>query len=157
MFIILLCVVLLLIGQGVIIYYAKKNSYNTLFDYIMPSVFYWLCVPFVAFFICLLVVPMTGGLMRGYSEGIREGYITKISDKGLIWKTYEAQIQVGTGEMAELQAPFAFSIPEDNKELYNTIQKNLGKKVNIEYTQWLLMPYQIGESGIELTKVTSKK
>lgn len=156
MFLLIICIILLLVGQGMIINFTIKEN-NSIFESVFTSLIYWMVGLFVSFVICAVFIPMTGGLMRGYGEGIREGYITKISDKGVIWKTYEAQIQVGTGEMAALQKPFEFSIPKNNKELYNSIKENIGKKVNIEYTQWLLMPYQIGDSDIELTKVTIKE
>lgn len=91
--------------------------------------------------------------MRGYSDGTREGYITKVSEKGIYWKTIEGQIQVGTGEMAALQNPFDFSIPKHRKDLQEAITQNLGKKVRINYIQWLIMPYSIGDSGYEVVSI----
>lgn len=152
MIMIMLCVVLLVIGQIMI---QIKGDFDAV-ELVGFSILYWFGGLFIAFLICLAIIPLTGGLMRGYSEGVREGYVTKISEKGIIWKTYEAQIQVGTGEMAALQSPFEFSIPKDNKELYQTVQKNLGKKVNIEYIGWLSMPYWVGSSNVELTKIKEK-
>lgn len=156
MFMIMLCVVLLLIGQFAIIRFFKKDKYSDFGECIMFSVFHWFIGIFVAFFLCCALIPATGGLLRGYSEGVREGYVTKISEKGIIWKTYEAQIQVGTGEMTALQSPFEFSVPKGNKALYQDIQKNLGKKVVIEYVGWLIAPYWIGSSNIELTNIKGK-
>jgi hypothetical protein len=152
MLIIILCLIVLVVGQVLII--IKSDD---LFETIIGSIILYLLGGIVAFCICISFIPMTGGLYRGYSEGNREGYVTKISERGIIWKTWEAQIQVGTGEMAALQSPYEFSIPKDKKELYLTIRDSLGKKVNIEYTQWLLMPYWVGSSGVELTSIKQIK
>ena len=108
MFLIILCLAIL-IGLQILI--ATRDRY---FEKFATSIFLWTIGPFVASLLCIFLIPATGGMLSGYSEGIREGYITKFSEKGIIWKTYEAQIQIGTGELAALQAPFAFSIERHN-------------------------------------------
>ena len=94
------------------------------------------------------VIGACGGFCEGYSTGSREGYLTKTSYTGWVWKTNEAQIQVGTGEMAALQEPFCFSIPDE--DLMNELSKHIGKKVRISYTQWIFQPFSRGGSGYEL-------
>lgn len=98
------------------------------------------------------IAKATGGMIPDYANGVREGYITKLSKKGVIWKTWEAEMQIGSGELSALQAPFAFSIKDD--EMADNMRKNLSKKVRLEYRQWVLMPYQIGESNYEATGLT---
>lgn len=137
----------ILIGLQILI--ITRDRY---FEKLVTSILLWTVGPFVAFILCLFLIPATGGMLSGYSEGVREGYITKFSEKGFIWKTYEAQIQVGTGELAALQAPFDFSIARYNP-LYLKVQENLGKKVRIKYNEWFIMPYKIGSSGYELTDI----
>lgn len=101
----------------------------------------------------LTIVPMTTGCIENYSTGEREGYVTTLLvEKGVYWKTNEAQIQVGTGDMAALQEPFDFSIDDD--KLLEEIKQSMGKKVRIEYIQWLVLPYKKGESDYLLTAVT---
>lgn len=97
------------------------------------------------------ILGATTGFMQGYSVGEREGYITKLSIKGVFWKTYEGEMQIGTGEMAALQQPFPFSIVD--KGVLTAAEKNLGKKVRVKYEQWLIMPYRIGGSGYEITEI----
>lgn len=97
------------------------------------------------------IIALTEGLLPEYSTGVREGYLTKVSIKGIIYKTNEAQIQVGTGEMAALQEPWAFSIPD--QELNEKAGKLLGKRVRIHYNQWLIAPYWLGETNNILTKI----
>lgn len=97
------------------------------------------------------IVGVTGGLLPGYSTGEREGYITKISHRGVIWKTWEGQIQVGTGNMAALQEPWGFSVVEE--EILSEIQENLGNRVRVTYKEWLMQPFNRGSSGYEITSV----
>ena len=147
MFVIILCV-LILVGLQILIAFQDK-----FFDKLMTSMFLWMIGPFIAFLLCLPLIPVTGGMLRGYSDGTREGFVTKLSEKGIVWKTYESQIQVGTGDMAALQTPFEFSVPKSNKELYDKVKENLGKKVRVEYIEWFVMPYWVGSSGYELTNI----
>jgi hypothetical protein len=91
------------------------------------------------------------GIMPTYAEGVREGYITKFSKKGFLWKTWEGQIQVGTGEQAALQAPHDFSVSD--AELAAEIRSRLGKRVVLHYRQWLVMPFSVGESGYDVVKI----
>lgn len=108
----------------------------------------------VAVILGLLGVPLckaTGGLMPDYGAGTREGYLTKISKKGFFWKTWEAEMQIGSGDLAAIQAPFAFSVPYD--ETAEKIRANLGKRIRLEYRQWIFTPYQIGDSDYECKEV----
>lgn len=99
----------------------------------------------------LFALVMTTGLVEQYSSGELEGYITKISYKGILWKTNEGEMQVGTGNIAVLQTPFEFSIVE--KEILDKVHRNIGKKVRVKYRQWFVMPYRLGSSGYELVEV----
>jgi hypothetical protein len=99
----------------------------------------------------LPLAHVTGGFMPNYSEGTREGYITKVSVKGAIWKTNEAQIQVGTGEMAALQEPFSFSISDPN--IAEAVKSYLGDRVRITYKQWLIQPAWYGETTYDCISI----
>lgn len=101
-----------------------------------------------------IIIQSTTGLYPGYSQGVREGYLVKISEKGMIFKTWEGQIQIGTGQQAALQEPFSFSIAKTRKDLYEFVQTNLSAKVRIEYSEWICMPWRIGESGYEVISIT---
>lgn len=96
------------------------------------------------------VLGLTTGLLEGYSEGSREGYVTKISQKGIIFKTWEGQIQVGSGQQAALQTPFSFSMSE---EMSQELQDHLGSRVRIEYTQYLIQPFRYGETSYQVTGI----
>lgn len=119
----------------------------------------WSSTPIVLL-VCGLVfglpsIPMiaaTGGLTPDYGHGHRDGYITKISTKGVYWKTVEAEVQVGTGEMAALQSPWRVSIPDP--KVADLAERLTGKKVRVHYTEWLIQPFSRGESGYEAQGIT---
>lgn len=115
---------------------------------------------FVLFLSPLLLSPIvwwlicaTGGLMPGYGEGVRYGYVTKLSYRGLCWKTYEGQMQVGTGEMAALQRPFSFCVPNEEVRKQVVPLIGTGEKVGLRYRQWLVIPFRRGSVGYEIVGV----
>ena len=76
----------------------------------------------ILFFIALLLVAIAAFLYWGtYEEGVMAGKIIRISQKGLIFKTYEAKLGLesfgalrGTSPIAET---FDFSVEPSNHEL----------------------------------------
>lgn len=103
---------------------------------------------FGAILICLLLA----GCFPNYSDGSRVGVVTKISHKGLIWKSWEGSInQGGTKEVTQMDSnggahsqivanaqDFNVSDPkviEQVKEAAKT-----GKRVELVYRQWLVAP-----------------
>jgi hypothetical protein len=105
----------------------------------------------VAVLLAYPVSALTGGLLPGYSNGERIGYVTKASTKGVIWKTNEVEVQVGTGEMAALQAPHPLSVPDE--AVFAEITSNIGRKARIHYSEWFVQPWRRGDSGYEITRV----
>lgn len=100
------------------------------------------------------IMHIWGGFMPEYSVGVREGYLTKISKKGFIWKTSEGELQMGTGDLAAVQHPFEFSVSDP--EVAEMVEKCLGKRVLLHYRQWAIMPCSVGDSSYEITKVEGK-
>ncbi len=92
----------------------------------------------------IILAPFTGGFLPNYGEGTYEGYITKVEKVGFIWKTYEAEIQVGTGEQAALQQPFCFSIADP--DMVKFVTSYSGEKVRIGFTHWMLLDLKKGET-----------
>jgi len=147
--VIYICLCVLIIGQ---IIFLMKNDDDGLATCLL-SILYWIIGLVLAFGVIQVLIPARDGLMRDYSIGTREGFVTKISETGIFWKTYEAQMQIGTGDMSALQAPFNFSVPKNKPELYIKLQSYQGKKVMIKYSQWLMMPFRIGSSSHELLDI----
>ncbi len=68
--------------------------------------------------IILLAVVALSSCTNNYSQGERVGIITKFSNKGLIWKTWEIDLKVapniGNGGMVGQYEDFFLSIDNDN-------------------------------------------
>jgi len=100
----------------------------------------------------------TQGLYDGYSTGIRDGYVTKLSRTGFIFKTWEAEMQLGTGKQAALQRPFKFSVPTHvNDYALKQLKKTMGQRVRVRYREWLCQPFTHGESGYDGVEVNVLK
>lgn len=106
---------------------------------------------FLGGLIAIWMAKATTGFYPGYSDGERIGYVTKVSYKGFIWKTYEIEVQIGTGDQAALQKPHRFSTTD--KALADQLLSNMGKKGRFHYQEWVLVPFSVGSSDYELTKV----
>jgi hypothetical protein len=152
--IIIICVVCFipaLLVYSITMHNRPDRSYVRV-DAFMNGLFaFGICAVLIGAFAGIPIIKATGGLWDNYSTGIREGYVTKVSVKGVIWKTHEAQIQVGTGELAALQQPFAFSISDPLMAEY--VESYLGDRVRIKYKQWYFQPYSEGESGYDCISI----
>lgn len=109
-----------------------------------------------ALFFVIMFIPaitLTGGLVPDYSSGTRDGYITKLSNKGLMWKTNEGEMQVGTGNMAALQEPFEFSVK--NSTLLPSLfeASTNAQRVRLYYQEYLITDLRYAESSYLVTKV----
>jgi hypothetical protein len=142
---------ILMIVAMCIIANIVKGSYCQAEDFWQGTILFGVLLALGFMLITVPVIQMTGGLMNNYSEGVREGYITQLSRKGIIWETNEGQMQVGTGEMASLQTPWQFSCPDES--MWSKLNKSLGKKVRVQYRQWLFQPYSRGDSGYEIQNI----
>jgi hypothetical protein len=149
----ILITVLIMVIAWIAIIVAIKRTDGDLSIIVLASVAWWLLGGMVAFGVDAVIISCGTGLLPNYSEGVREGFVTKVSEKGVIWKTYEGQIQVGTGDISALQPPFEYSLPKSNKIMQSRLIASLGKKVRITYRQWFVMPYSVGESGYELLTI----
>ena len=95
-----------------------------------------------------------------YSNGDRVGKVMKISEKGLIFKTYEGQLNLqGFGAVRNssvFSETFEFSVKKSNQEVINRIQQamNEGKNVKISYVEhYWTVPWR-GETTHFVTDVT---
>ncbi len=80
-----------------------------------------------------------------YSEGARAGYLVKISRKGVIFKTYEGQLNLGgfqvPGQTPTLGSIWDFSVLK--KDSYQSLQNFEGKHVKLYYKEkYKNMPWQ---------------
>ena len=95
----------------------------------------------------LVFIVIVGLLLLGffyfgtYSEGDRAGKVLKISEKGMLFKTYEGQISMeGFGAVRSqniFSQTFEFSVEKSRDDITENLQKAMseGKRVNIHYIE----------------------
>ena len=80
-----------------------------------------------------------------FSEGTRAGYLVKMSKKGVVFKTYEGQLNLGGfqsgGQSGVIGNIWEFSVKND--EVYQELQTMEGKQVKLFYKEiFNAMPWQ---------------
>jgi len=94
-----------------------------------------------------------------YDEGVRAGTVLRISKKGMIFKTYEGQLNVQTFGSFKGQNPiteaFDFSVAADDEGLISRLQEVAlsGERVNLHYVaRYAVFPWR-GDTKYFITKV----
>lgn len=100
------------------------------------------------------VIPLTGGLYEKYGIVRQTGYITNLSFRGVVYKTYEGELQKGVGEQATAEENFKFSATDP--KVVTELQYYLGSKrrVQLECKQWFCMPFKNGDTDREVIKIS---
>lgn len=102
---------------------------------------------FVLILFLLLVIGIGLGLFfyfGSYSEGTRAGTVVKVSKRGVMFKTYEGQLNMesfgAVNNKTQLNEIFEFSINQNNDSIYNLLQKVAltGERVNLRYKEMFL-------------------
>ncbi len=103
------------------------------------------------FFLYLTLALVVGGglylwvVSWTYSEGTRAGYLIKVSHKGVVFKTYEGQLNLG-GFQTDAQSGVVGNIWEfstSKRAIYDQLQELEGTKVKLHYKQrYKSMPWQ---------------
>ena len=105
------------------------------------------------------IVGVFGGCMPNYSDGERSGTVYKLSHKGMIWKSYEGEMNLGgmaadaNGSMVPNQ--FAFSVTDPEVVDQINLAATSGNRVTIHYHQYLVKPMKL-ETQYVVDKVTTK-
>lgn len=103
------------------------------------------------FFLWLVLIAVIGtaGYIGAcnitYSKGTRSGLLNKVSYKGVVWKTYEGELNMGSittrNENGIIGNTWAFSIWRD--DIYDQLQDYQGQPVKLYYRQkFKAMPWQ---------------
>lgn len=112
--------------------------------------------------IALLLAYMPIGCARGcredYSVGDRVGVVTKFSNKGVFWKTWEGELQCqGEGSGGVVPNLFRFTVTDPAHVEQVQRAMKTGERVEINYRQWLLPPVWYGsDSIVKDVKATNK-
>jgi hypothetical protein len=101
----------------------------------------------VLFFLFLWVCTWT------YSEGTRSGNLIKISKKGVVFKSFEGQLNLGGINMAEGLEGNIWSFTVLDETLISSVTPFEGKKVKVYYRErYKTMPWQ-GDTNYIVTKI----
>lgn len=97
-------------------------------------------------------------LFANYSDGSRTGYVVKISRKGVLFKTYEGELNFGFPQLNTMpgstsQNIWPFSVPD--KEVAMQIEKaaETGQKVSLHYRQKYMKLFFIGDTEYLVYKI----
>lgn len=126
----------------------KGNSVSSL------EKLFWLCVS-LAFSIVLCAMLFAPGC--DYSEGTRSGTVQKISKKGLIWKTWEGELNLGalrSSESAVSPATFSFSVSDEDVVRRLERCERSGQRVTLTYKEFVLRGYKYGSTGYDILDVS---
>jgi len=91
--------------------------------------------------LCMVALTCCG---RGYSEGERSGTVYKLSYKGMLYKSYEGTMHLGTaapgnsGTMTPDDWSFTVRDPNIAKQIQDA--NEAGKRVSLHYVQWFMSP-----------------
>lgn len=115
--------------------------------------------------VALIVIVVIGiGLLSFYywgvyDEGVRAGTVLRISKMGIVFKTYEGQLNLETFGALRGASPIAeafdFSVEPGNTKVINDLQQVAltGERVNLHYKKrYLTFPWR-GDTKYFITKV----
>lgn len=107
----------------------------------------------VVFFVA---IGSTFGIMPNYSDGEKSGYLTSLTHKGIMVKTWEGVMNMG-GMRHETDAegrahlvPNIMNFTVQDPELVKKLEEKLkdGSFVTLSYSQWFMKPWNVGSSYI---------
>jgi hypothetical protein len=96
------------------------------------------------FLIFLLVSALTVYFLffKPYSHGFRDGYVTKLSKKGYIFKTWEGELRTN---VLSLNEPWKFSVAKD--EVANKLNKiDQRVYVKLHYNEYIFQIFAKGDT-----------
>jgi hypothetical protein len=95
------------------------------------------------------------GIPIQYSDGDRTGVVVKLSKKGIIWKTWEGQMNLGAmstdGNGIAVPSVWQFSVADDAVLKQINEAAISGKRITLHYEQPILLPYSKGSSQYLVT------
>lgn len=84
-----------------------------------------------------------------YSKGYRSGELVKISNKGVLFKTWEGEISQGVSE-AQI---FQFSVESSEKEVIELLKNMQGQTVKLTYKERFATFPWLGDTKYFVTEV----
>lgn len=92
-------------------------------------------------FVCLAMLSACG---QNFSNGTRAGIVTKLSEKGIIYKSWEGEMLMAlpSGAGTVIPETFAFNVAPQAVEKVKTALTT-GERVELVYRQWWSKPWSI--------------
>ncbi|MCR9140631.1 MAG: 6-phosphogluconate dehydrogenase [bacterium] len=112
-----------------------------------------------AIVLALVAGGLTGWFVytANYSEGSRSGRLIKISKKGVIFKTWEGQLDVGGisggGPTGEITSLWEFTVPANETGVLEKLDRHSGKKVKIYYAEKYFQLFWRGDTKYFASRV----
>jgi len=107
----------------------------------------------------LLIGILTLSYFGIYDEGVRAGNVVRISKKGVVFKTYEGQLNLQSFGAIKGQSPFVetfeFSVEKSNPTIISELESVAlsGERVNLHYIKrYMKFPWR-GETKYFITEV----
>lgn len=108
-----------------------------------------------------VTIKCWGGLNIEFSEGSRSGVLKKLSKKGVYWKTWEGELNLGytesgtddKGHQTLRPAIFYFSVSSDAVAEKLKKAEIGGKRVTVDYKQYFMRGYDKGGTPYDVTNV----
>ena len=99
--------------------------------------------------ILLLALYFVAVYYLTFSKGYRAGELVKISNKGILFKTWEGKLSQGISQ--ELQ--FEFSIEDNEKQVIEDLKNLQGQRVKVTYKERFGTFPWLGDTKYYVTKV----
>jgi hypothetical protein len=111
--------------------------------------------------VLILFISVTSFFYFGsYSKGTRSGVVFKVSERGVLFKTYEGQLNIQAfGAIPksenEISTVFEFSVPSDRADVIKKLQEVSlsGERVNLEYEEKFFKYWWLGDTKYLVTGV----
>lgn len=95
--------------------------------------------------LALLLAPLSqgcvGGCGEGYGKGERIGEVYKVSYRGLVFKAYEVEVNLG-GNLN------SWAASTSDAALAEYLTKNIGHQCHFSYDQWAQSPIRYGSDYV---------
>lgn len=99
--------------------------------------------------VLFLSVPVT------YSDGLKAGVLTKITKKGLVFKTYEGELNLGgmvsNGDGGMVANVWKFSVRDE--KVFRELEKSQNKRVKLDYVQYIRVAASVGDTSYVIREV----
>lgn len=108
--------------------------------------FLYLCLGGGLFFVLTLWLTHFEGINPDYAKGRVAGHLVSVHSGGTIWKTTGGCVKYGEHQDHSIYVTFK---PEQAAEML----KHVGAYIEVDYDEWLVMPFREGSSGRKATAV----